>query len=120
MSRGVIGVRGHRVRCWVGMEPHEKVHPQELLFDIDVQYEMGEAVASDDIARGVNYVDLAHLVSEVAHAGHVHLIERLASLIVDTVFDRFPKVTWVRTRIEKPHAVSTAAYTFAELERDRP
>lgn len=119
MRDGVVGVRGHRVRCWVGMEPHEKIHPQELLFDVDVRYLMEEAIAQDEIEKGVSYVALADLVTRAAQAGHIHLIERLASMIIDQVLDQFFMVYWVRVRIEKPEAIPTASYAFAELEGER-
>jgi 7,8-dihydroneopterin aldolase/epimerase/oxygenase len=116
MKSGIVGVRGHRVRCWVGTEPHEKVHPQELLFDIDVRYPFEDAIASDAIEKGVSYVALADLVTKTAESGHIHLIERLASMIIDRVLKQFPMVEWVRVRIEKPQAIPTASYAFAELE----
>jgi dihydroneopterin aldolase len=115
---GIVGIHHHRIRCIIGVLPHERVEEQEILLDLKVRVNMASCIVSENVQETVNYVRMADICTELAQQKQFFLLEALASAILDQLFFEFP-IQWGWICIKKPAVLTTADYPFIELERER-
>lgn len=96
-----IELRGLRVVARVGVLDHERQHDQPLELDLDLVVDLAAAGASDDLADTVDYGAVCATVVGAAAAGHVALLERLATRIADAVLALDPRIGAVDLTIRK-------------------
>ncbi len=107
LARGVIGVY-----TW------ERQQPQDILINIVVEGDLGEAGQTDDLVRSIDYDSLAQKV--LAHVGSSRrfTVEALASDIANICLAD-PRAIGVQVRVEKPGAVRFANSVGVEIYRSR-
>jgi len=106
-------VRGLRLlgRCGALVEELDRAQPLEV--DLDVELDLTVAGASDELGDTVDYGALCTAVEDVVTAGHVVLLEHLATRIADAVLAADPRIDVATVRLRKlrppvPHDLSTA------------
>jgi dihydroneopterin aldolase len=78
----------------------------------------GASVGADDLARVVDYAQIAGRVQAVVAAGHVKLVETLAERLAEACLeDR--RVLSARVRVEKLEVLPHGASAGVEVERRR-
>jgi 7,8-dihydroneopterin aldolase/epimerase/oxygenase len=108
-----IELRGLRMTGRVGVLPAERATDQPLEIDLDLVVDLGAAGASDALADTVDYGAVCDAVATAVRAGHVDLLERLASRIADTVLAVDPAIAAVDLAVRKlrppvPHDLATS------------
>ncbi|WP_232476122.1 dihydroneopterin aldolase [Flavisphingomonas formosensis] len=100
-------VRALRVVASIGIHPHERIAPQPLILDVEMDV---PPVAADRIGATYDYA----LVRDAAHAviadGHIDLVETFAERIARRLFGA-GDVEVVRIRVAKPAALVPDAET---------
>jgi dihydroneopterin aldolase / 2-amino-4-hydroxy-6-hydroxymethyldihydropteridine diphosphokinase len=108
-----IEIRGLRVVGIVGALDEERTRPQPFEIDLDIETDIRQAGATDDLAATLNYAEptlAAELV--IKNEGHI-LLERVATRIAEEVL-RSPKVVSVGVVVRKlqpplPHDMTSTA-----------
>jgi dihydroneopterin aldolase len=108
-----IELRGLRMTGRVGVLPAERAADQPLEIDVDLVVDLAAAGASDALADTVDYGAVCDAVAAAVRAGHVDLLERLASRIADTVLAVDPRIAAVDLAVRKlrppvPHDLATS------------
>jgi dihydroneopterin aldolase len=108
-----IELRGLRMTGRVGVLPAERAADQPLEIDLDLVVDLAAAGASDALADTVDYGAVCDAVVAAVRAGHVDLLERLASRIADTVLAVDPAIAAVDVAVRKlrppvPHDLATS------------
>jgi dihydroneopterin aldolase len=116
---GTTGLRNLRVDCIVGIHPHEREKTQPVFLDIELDYDLGPAAASDDIGDAVDYDRAARSVTELIQERRFQLIEAMAEAVAGMLFETMPPIEGVRIEIRKPEAVPAADNSFVFVERLR-
>ena len=80
-----IKVRGLRVRTHVGVSDEERVTPQTVVVDVDVDADVTSAAESDDITDTIDYAELVNIVTETVAESRSKLLEHLAAQVVSVV-----------------------------------
>ncbi len=111
--KGIISISDYKLSCSVGIYPHEKFHPQELLLTLELGVEMPK---SDSIDETIDYDKVVKLCVEIAGKKHFNLIETLAGELLSALFSQFP-VHFVKVRVAKPGAIALAKAVAIEIER---
>jgi dihydroneopterin aldolase len=113
-----VFIEGLRLHTVIGVYDWERTVRQELTLDLEMSWPIGPAAASDDVHKALDYALVSERVQ--AHAAHstVQLIETLAQNIATLVLEEFG-VTWLRLRLCKPGAVSSADNVGVVIERGR-
>jgi len=120
-----IELRGLRMTGRVGVLPAERAADQPLEIDVDMVVDLAAAGASDALADTVDYGAVCDAVAAAVRAGHVDLLERLASRIADTVLAVDPAIAAVELAVRKlrppvPHDLATSGVRIVrERERER-
>ena len=104
-----ISVRGLRVYAHHGVFDFERAYGQDFFIDCDVWLDAEAAAANDDLAKTVNYGQLANALVENAKQNPVDLLETLATRLLDEVMafgvgDATQIVRKAKVTVHKPNA----------------
>lgn len=100
----IISLTGLRARGFHGVLPAERAAGQVFLVDLDLEVDITQAAATDDVEATVNYAEVAAVVEALVTGEPVNLIETLATRIADAVLGAFPRVTELTVTVNKPQA----------------
>lgn len=116
-----ISLTGLRARGYHGVLTSERVSGQVFLVDLDLDVDIAQAAATDDVEQTVNYAEVAGVVEAFITGTPVNLIETLAVRIADAVLEQFSKVRAVTVTVNKPQAPipSDFANVAVRLTRQR-
>jgi FolB domain-containing protein len=114
-----IYIKDLRAVCIIGINPRERVDPQEIIINIKMDADLSRACASDDIADTIDYKVLKDELLTFCQASSYFLIERLADEIAQRVIAFSEKVAAVRVCVDKPGALTGARSVAVCVERSR-
>ncbi|MDQ2621693.1 MAG: dihydroneopterin aldolase [Actinomycetota bacterium] len=97
----IIRLRGITLYTHHGVGEAEREIGQRMIFDLDLLPVSCEATATDDVADTIDYGEVTGLVVDLATGRSFHTLERLVTVIAETVLDRFPAES-VTVRATKP------------------
>lgn len=104
--------------CGVTLE--ERQFPQPIAVDVELDYDIAAASATDDVEKTVDYASVAQRIVELGTKEHCCLLETLAERFVSTIFAEFPvdRVRlWVR-KLDPPIKMATSS-VGVRLDRTR-
>ncbi len=112
MTRSLsITVEGIELRGRCGVTPEERAVGQTLVVDVRLEPAARGAALSDDLADTVDYGRIVVIVRDLVEGGEFRLLERLATVITDAIWDEFePELLEVAvTKPSPPVAIPVAA-----------
>lgn len=113
-----IFIRDLRVACIIGINPRERVEPQDVVINIAMECDLADACASDAIGDTVNYKTLKDALTAFCSQSAYFLIERLADEIATRCLAD-TRVRRVTVCVDKPGALTGARSVAVEVERGR-
>jgi dihydroneopterin aldolase len=106
-----IEIRGLRVLGVIGVLPHEQEQAQPFEVDLDIEADLSDAGATDDLDDTINYGEVIERVAALFASEQHELLERVATRIAEEVL-AVPGVNAVTVALRKlrppvPHHVDT-------------
>jgi len=93
----IVELQGLEVFGYHGAYEEERRNGQLFLFD--VQLDVGDRGADDDLASAVDYTHVAGAIRELSDARRFDLLEALATAVADELYGRFaPERLTLRVR----------------------
>ncbi len=114
-----IFIRDLRAVCIIGINPRERVDPQEIVINIRMDANLSRACKSDDIADTIDYKVLKDELLTFCNQSAYFLIERLADEIAMRVLAYSAHVHHVEVTVDKPGALTGARSVALRVERTR-
>lgn len=111
-----IFIKDLRVRAILGIYPHERVTPQEVVLNVTLYADTRPAAESDSIADCVDYEKAALLLKQHTETARRQTAEALANDLAQLCLG-LPGVQGVRVRVEKTQALPFAAGVGVQIER---
>ena len=100
-----IQVKGLSFRGWHGAYPEETEFGQRMWVDASLYGDFQKAGQSDRLDDAIDYTDVCETILEIGRSESVKLLERLATLIAETLLERY-RVEAVTVEISKtPYGV---------------
>ncbi len=117
-ARGLrhVFVNRYRMEASIGIHPHERAAPQDILISLDAAVAEGAPENIADVADIVCYENMIDQVRDIIQRGHVDLVETLAETIADTLLAD-TRIRQLRVQIEKPDAIDAAESVGIAIER---
>lgn len=111
-----------RVTCIIGVLDHERVTPQPLRIDVDIEVDLHDAGQSDDLTQTVHYGEVAVALANLARDTEYQLLERLAQHMTEVVLS-FPLVRAVDLTLTKleppiPERIGSTAVRLRRVRSD--
>lgn len=113
-----ISVRDLDVAWSIGVFDHEHHRMQPIRINLDLEALPLEDWNADDYDCVPCYAQIAERIQQMAAEGHVKLVETLASRIAEMCLED-ERVLSASVRVEKPEALSNAAFVGVEVTRAR-
>lgn len=114
----IIRIKNLRLRAVVGVNDWERTAPQEILLNIEMEYDGVKAAATDSIADTVDYKALKLRIMDLVEGSHFALLEKLAQNVLDVIRHE-PLVTRAKVEIDKPAALRFADSVSVEASFTR-
>jgi dihydroneopterin aldolase len=100
-----IHITNLRVNCIIGVNPHERVEEQPLIFNLSFPADFQGAASDDDLSWTVNYSEVAQEVRNFTREGRFHLLETLARQLATHLCERFT-LPELKIHIRKPAVIA--------------
>lgn len=116
-----ILIRDLKIFAYHGVNPEEKRDGQNFVFDIDLSVNMTKACYSDDVNDTVSYAKVIKTVTRVVTAQKYDLLEKVAQVTADAIFEEYPDVFAVEIILKKPEAPMNADFKWVgvQIHRER-
>lgn len=112
---GTIGFEKYRIRCIIGIEPHERIVEQDILVDLEVEYDLLKAATTDALVDTVDYVQLSKICHDMAVSGRYYLLEKYVMEVVSEIRCKF-LVKSISMCARKPMALKNAENCFVRVK----
>jgi FolB domain-containing protein len=113
-----VFIKNLRAHGIIGIHPHERETPQEMLINVTICTDTRHAAQTDDIEDCVNYSTLAGKLKAHAESAARFTVEALANDLAAICLQE-QGVEKVILSVEKPDAVPSAQSVGVEVERAR-
>jgi len=113
-----VFIKDLRAHGIIGIYPHERETPQDILINVTVYTDTRRAAQTDDIEDCVNYSTLARKLKAHAESAARLTVEALANDLAEICLQE-QGVEKVILRVEKPDAFPSAQSVGVEVERAR-
>jgi len=113
-----LSLRGVVCRCHIGVTEEERRERQRLEIDLDLYLDLEAAGRTADLARTIDYRDVAQEARALLEGRPFHLVEAAASAVLDRVIERYPPVRRAVVRVRK-YVLPDVAAVEVEMERRR-
>ncbi|MBN1429076.1 MAG: dihydroneopterin aldolase [Anaerolineae bacterium] len=116
-NRDKIIIKGLLLRAIIGIEEWERRDKQDILIDLTLFTDAGEAGQRDDVNATLNYRTITKAIIRHVEESQYQLVEALATAIARVCVVDF-QVPRVIVRVEKPGALRFARSVGIEIERE--
>ena len=113
-----IRIKNLRLRTVIGVYEWERVQPQEVLLNIDLEFDGTRAGQSDRLEDTIDYKALKRRVLDEVEASSFQLLERLATRVLEIIHED-PRIHSARVEIDKPGALRFADSVSVEVSFQR-
>jgi dihydroneopterin aldolase len=112
-------VRDLVLECSIGAYPQERLKPQPVRINVDLQVREPARPLDDDLANVLSYDRITGAIKARIADGHINLVETLAEEIAAICLSD-ARVASVKVAVEKLAVEPAAAGIGVEIERRRP
>ena len=85
-----------------GVNDFERENGQFFLINLQLFLDLKTAGLSDSLRDTVDYSKVYESIKNIIEGPSIKLLEKLAAVIVDEIFETFPQVSELKVEIEKP------------------
>ncbi len=114
-----VFISGLRIDTIIGVYDWERRVRQQLVFDLEMDWDITRPGATDAVADTLDYAAVANRLEDFVSTSRFELLEALAEAVCALVIEEF-RVPRVRLRLSKPGAVPAARAVGVQIERGEP
>ena len=103
----MIRIKNLRLRTVVGTNDWEREAPQDVIINIEMEFDGTKAAETDRLDDTVNYKAVKRRIIDAVEGSHFYLLEKLADRVLKTVMEE-KRVRRAVVEIDKPHALRFA------------
>ncbi len=103
----IINIDNLRLRTIVGIFEWEQKIKQDIIINLEIEFDGSKAIENDDIEHTVDYKTLTKEIIEKVESTKFQLIEKIAGDVTNIIM-RNRKVLRSKVRIDKPGALRFA------------
>ena len=115
----IVALSDLQISCVIGVYQEERLMPQDIFIDIELQSDCSTAVQNDTVEGTIDYESVAKALEELAQAREFYLLETFAFEALKLLFRRNQNIVWGIIKVKKPAALAFAKYASAEIEQGK-
>lgn len=114
----IIKIKNLRIKPVIGVYQHERITKQDIIVNLEIEYDARAAIASDALDDALDYDRIKTQIIALVDDSRFHLIERMADQIM-AVLMHYEQVTRAVVEIDKPAAIKEADSVSFTLTQKR-
>ncbi|MFH1070615.1 MAG: dihydroneopterin aldolase [Candidatus Glassbacteria bacterium] len=118
MKRATVRIKNLALRTIIGFNDWEREKKQDVLINIEVEFDAGRAVETDREEDTVDYKNITKQVIEGVENTGYHLLETLADRVLQIVMAQ-PGVLKATVEVDKPHSLRFTESVSIVVSADR-
>ena len=103
-TRTTITIRNLALRTIIGFNEWEKTKKQDVVINIELDFDPRDAIKSDNVADTLDYKQIKRSVIDLVESSRYNLVEKLTHAIVEKIMEN-PRVHALNVTVDKPHAL---------------
>ena len=103
----VIRIKNLRLRTIIGINEWERKNFQDIILNVEIEFNGNRVIESDDINDTIDYKELKKRIIQEVEKSRFYLIDKLAGYILQIVMEN-EKVNYAKVEVDKPHALRFA------------
>ena len=103
----IARIKNLRLRAILGVEDWEREKKQDIIINVELEFNGAAAAASDNIELTVDYKHIKQRIIHLVESSEFRLIETLVERICDIVMEN-DRIERVSVELDKPHALRFA------------
>ncbi|MDH5681216.1 MAG: dihydroneopterin aldolase [Spirochaetota bacterium] len=103
----IIRIKNLHLKGIIGIYEQEKLEPQDIVVNVEMDVDVQKAVISDNIADTIDYDGITERITELVAGSEYNLLETLAQKMLDIVMEDY-RVLKGRVEVDKPQAIPRA------------
>ncbi len=107
MKLATVTIKDLALRCVIGLNDWERRKKQDVMINIEFEFDAARAVAGDEGELTVDYKTITKRVIEGVEGSGFKLLESLASHVLELVMES-PGVLRATVEVDKPHSLRFA------------
>ena len=119
-----ISLRGMRFLGRHGVELEERLEPQPIEVDVELEMDLARPAESDELGDTIDYAAVFELAREIVEERSFRLLEALAGEVAHAVVAAHgtdePRLASVEVRVRKPQAPLPGDFEAVEVSVRRP
>ncbi|MGB2691140.1 MAG: dihydroneopterin aldolase [Thermodesulfobacteriota bacterium] len=100
----IIRIEDLKLRTIVGIYEWEKENKQDIIINVEIEFDGTKAIETDDIADTIDYKSITKRIITMVEESDFNLIERIAGEAIKIVMEN-EKVEKASVRVDKPGAL---------------
>jgi D-erythro-7,8-dihydroneopterin triphosphate epimerase len=100
----IIRIEDLRLRTIVGIYEWEKENKQDIVINVEIEFDGTKAIETDDIADTIDYKSITKKIITMVEESEFNLIERIAGEAIKIIMEN-EKVEKASVRVDKPGAL---------------
>jgi FolB domain-containing protein len=113
-----IHIKNLRLRTIVGVNDWERRNRQEVVVNVQMEFDGAKAVGDDNVDQTVDYKAVKRRIMEAVESSSFFLLEKLAARILQIVMED-PRVLKVAVEVDKPLALRFADSVSVSCSAER-
>uniref|UniRef100_A0ACD6AE56 Uncharacterized protein n=1 Tax=Avena sativa TaxID=4498 RepID=A0ACD6AE56_AVESA len=109
-------LRGMQFHGFHGVKQEEKTLGQKFVIDVDAWMDLAAAGDSDDISHTISYTEIYRIAKGIVEGPSHNLLESVAQSIANSTLLKFPQISSVRVKVEKPHVAVQGVVDYLGVE----
>lgn len=85
----------------IGCLPEEQAKDQDVAFDVIIYFDGIASCKSDRLDQTIDYMTVKQILIDTCKSGPYFLLERLAWVALDKIFETFPQAEEIHFKIKK-------------------
>jgi len=103
----IIRIKNLRLRTIIGVKHWERRKVQDVIINVEIEFDGSKVAESDNIDDTVNYKTIKKRIVEEVEKSRFYLLDRLASHVLKIVMEN-KKVQRATVEVDKPNALRFA------------
>lgn len=107
-----------RIIMKIGVREDERVNPQEVIINLECDFDFTKAMETDNINDTINYKDILRVIQNYCNNHSPKLLEKLGSDLIQEIHKNFSKIKKIKIQIIKPAAIPNSKGAGIEIIKE--
>lgn len=107
-----------RIIMKIGIREDERANPQEIIINLECEFDFTKAMETDNIQDTINYKEILKVIQNYCNNHSPKLLEKLGGDLISEIYKNFNKLKKIKIQIIKPAAIPNSKGAGVEIIKE--